>query len=102
VAGVLVYPLAWTAEGVLLWRWGGGGPLTLFVALLIPGGFFALAWSERLRRLYRESRALLRLLLDRDIGRHLSARRRTILDEMDRAVARVPEPVLAGREEPPR
>lgn len=102
VAGVLIYPLAWIAEGALLWRWGGGGPLTLFVALLIPGGFFALGWSERLRRLYRESRALLRLLLDRDIGRHLSARRRTILDEMDRAVARVPEPVLAGREEPPR
>jgi glycerol-3-phosphate O-acyltransferase/dihydroxyacetone phosphate acyltransferase len=101
VAGVVMYPLAWIAEGWLLWRWGGGWPLALFVALLLPGGFFALAWSERLRRLYRESRALLRLLVDRDLGRHLGGRRRAILDEMERAVARVPEPVLAGREEPP-
>ena len=99
VAGVVIYPLAWIAEGWLLWRWGGGWPLALFVVLLIPGGFFALAWSERLRRLYRESRALLRLLVDRDLGRHLGGRRRAILGEMDRAVARVPEAVLAGREE---
>jgi len=99
VAGVVMYPLAWIAEGWLLWRWGGGWPLALFVVLLIPGAFFALAWSERLRRLYREGRALIRLLVDRDLGRHLGGRRRAILDEMERAVARVPEPVLAGREE---
>ncbi len=100
VAGLVMYPLAWIAEGWVLWRWGGGWPLALFTVLLVPGGFFALAWSERLRRLYRESRALLRLLVDRDLGRHLGGRRRAILDEMERAVARVPEPVLAGREEP--
>jgi len=101
VAGIIIYPLAWIALGSVLWRGVGGWPLALFVVLLIPGGFFALAWSERLRRLYRESRALLRLLVDRDLGRHLGERRRVILEEMDRAVARVPEPVLAGREEPP-
>jgi glycerol-3-phosphate O-acyltransferase / dihydroxyacetone phosphate acyltransferase len=100
VAGAIMYPLAWIVEGWLLWRWGGGWPLAVFALLLIPGGFFALAWSERLRRLYRESRALLRLLVDRDLGRHLGGRRRAILDEMERAVARVPEPVLSGREEP--
>ena len=100
VAGIVIYPLAWIAEGWLLWHWAGGGPLALFVVLLIPGGFFALAWSERVRRLYREGRALLRLLVDRDLGRHLAERRAVILEEMDRAVARVPEPVLAGREEP--
>jgi hypothetical protein len=99
-AGVVMFPLAWIAEGYVLWRGGGGWPLALFVVLLIPGGFFALAWSERLRRLYREGRALLRLLVDRDLGRHLGGRRRAILDEMERAVARVPEPVLAGHEEP--
>ena len=53
VAGIVLYPLAWIAEGWLLWRLAGGWPLALFVVLLIPGGFFALAWSERLRRLYR-------------------------------------------------
>ena len=99
-AGVVIFPLAWIVEGWLVWRWGGGWLLVLFAVLVIPGGFFALAWGERLRRLYREGRALLRLLVDRDLGRHLGERRRAILDEMDRAVARVPESVLAGREEP--
>lgn len=99
-AGVVIFPLAWIVEGWLLWRWGGGWLLVLFAVLVIPGGFFALAWGERLRRLYREGRALLRLLVDGDLGRHLGERRRAILDEMDRAVARVPESVLAGREEP--
>jgi hypothetical protein len=99
VAGVVLYPLAWIAEAWLLWRVGGGGLLALFLALLVPGGFFALSWSERLRRLYRETRALLRLVLDRDLARHLAERRREILAEMDVAVARVPEPVLDGREE---
>ncbi|HEY7433935.1 MAG TPA: 1-acyl-sn-glycerol-3-phosphate acyltransferase [Methylomirabilota bacterium] len=99
VAGLVIYPLAWIGEAWLLWRAGGGWLLALFLVLLLPGGFFALAWSERLRRLYRESRALFRLLVDRDLGRHLGGRRRAILEEMERAVARVPEPVLAGHEE---
>ena len=99
VAGVVLYPLAWIGEAWLLWRVGGGGLLALFLALLVPGGFFALSWSERLSRLYRETRALLRLVLDRDLARHLAERRREIRTEMDAAVARVPEPVLDGREE---
>jgi hypothetical protein len=98
VAGLVLFPIAWIAEGWLLWRLGGGALLVLFVLLLVPGGFFALAWGERLRRLLRETRALLRLLVDRDLARHLATRRRAILDDMDAAVARVPEPVLAGRE----
>ena len=99
VAGVVLYPLAWVGEAWLLWRWGGGPLLALFILLLAPGGFFALAWSERLRRLYRETRALLHLVLDRDLARHLADRRREILAEMDAVVAQVPEPVLDGREE---
>lgn len=98
-AGVVLYPLAWIAEAWLLRRVGGGGLLALFLVLLVPGGFFALSWSERLRRLYRETRALLRLVLDRDLARHLAERRREILAEMDAAVAHVPESVLDGREE---
>jgi 1-acyl-sn-glycerol-3-phosphate acyltransferase len=101
-AGLVFYPLAWLLEGWLAWRTGGGVLLALFVVLLGPGGFFALAWAERLRRLYREGRALLRLVVDRDLGRLLGMRRRVILAELDAAVARVPLPVLAGREEPPR
>jgi glycerol-3-phosphate O-acyltransferase/dihydroxyacetone phosphate acyltransferase len=99
VAGFVLYPLAWVVEAWLLWRWGGGPLLALFILLLAPGGFFALAWSERLRRLFRETRALLRLVLDRDLARHLADRRREILAEMDAVVTQVPEPVLDGREE---
>jgi glycerol-3-phosphate O-acyltransferase / dihydroxyacetone phosphate acyltransferase len=100
VAGLVLYPLAWIVEGWLAWRFGSGGLLALFLVLLAPGGFFALAWSERLRRLYREGRALLRLLVDRDLARHLAERRRGILAEMDAVVALVPESALAGRGEP--
>jgi len=100
IAGVVFYPLAWIGEGWLAWRAGGGWLLGLFGLLLVPGGFFALAWAERGRRLYRETRALLRLLVDRDLGRHLAERRRVVLAEMDGAVARVPDRALAGREEP--
>jgi hypothetical protein len=96
VAGVVLYPIAWIVEGWVAGRLGGGWVLALFVGLLAPGGFFALAWSERLRRLYREGRALLRLLVDRDLARHLAERRRGILAEMDAAVALVPESALAG------
>ena len=99
VAGLVLYPLAWIAEGWLLWRGGGGWLLAPFALLLLPGGFFALAWGERLRRLYRETRALLRLLVDRDLARHLGERRGVILADMEAVVALVPEPVLAGREE---
>jgi hypothetical protein len=101
-ARLVLYPLAWLLEGWLAWRAGGGGLLALFVALLGPGGFLALARAERLRRLYREGRALLRLLVGRDLGRLLGERRRVILAELDAAVARGPGPVLAGREEPRR
>ena len=98
-AGLVLFPLAWLAEGWLLWRGEGGWLLALFLGLLAPGGFFALAWSERLGRLSRETRALLRLLLDRDLAHHLAGRRRAILEDMDAALARVPEAVLAGGEE---
>ena len=99
-AGLALYPLAWIGEAWLGWRLGGGRLLALFLVLLVPSGFFALSWSERLGRLYRETRALLYLLIDRDLARHLAERRREILADMEAAAALVPEPVLSGREEP--
>jgi 1-acyl-sn-glycerol-3-phosphate acyltransferase len=99
-AGLALYPLAWIGEAWLGWRLGGGRLLALFLVLLVPSGFFALSWSERLGRLYRETRALLYLLIDRDLARHLAERRREILADMEAAAALVPEPVLSGRVEP--
>ena len=46
--GVVLYPLAWIAEGWAVWRVGGGVALALFAPPLLPGGFFALGWTERL------------------------------------------------------
>jgi len=95
-AGIVVYPLAWVAEGWTAWRIGGGVLLAAFVAGLVPSGFFALAWSERLGRVARDARAWLRLLADRDVARDLAEQRRAILAELNALVALVPESVLKG------
>lgn len=95
-AALILYPTVWIAEGWTAWRLGGGWLLAVFVAALLPTGFFALAWAERLRRVTREARALLRFLMDRDLHRHLLVRRRAIMEELTALLALVPESVLAG------
>ena len=101
VAGVVIYPLAWIAEGWLLWRVGRRrGRSRSSSSCSSPGGFFALAWSERLRRLYRESA---RAAPPPRGSRPRASPGRAPAGSWTRwsgAVARVPEPVLAGREEP--
>ena len=94
-AGVLLYPLAWMAEGWAAWRLGGGAALALFIAALAPSGFFALGWSERLGRVARDSRAWLHFLGDRDLHRHLAERRRAIMRELGDLFDLVPASVLA-------
>ena len=82
VAGAILYPLAWAFETWLAW-WLGGAPLAIAVAAtLLPAGFFALTWRDRLARFVREARAFTRFLVDRDLDRQLAARRETILAEM--------------------
>ena len=98
-AGVLLYPLAWMAEGWAAWRLGGGAALALFIAALAPSGFFALGWSERLGRVARDSRAWLYFLGDRDLHRHLAERRRAIMRELGELFDLVPASVLASAPE---
>ncbi|MEK7370254.1 MAG: lysophospholipid acyltransferase family protein, partial [candidate division NC10 bacterium] len=62
LAGLLFYPLAWIAEGWVARRLGGGWLLALFLVALLPAGFFALSWRERMRRLSRETRGVLAFL----------------------------------------
>jgi 1-acyl-sn-glycerol-3-phosphate acyltransferase len=98
-AALILYPVVWIGEGWTAWRLGGGWLLAVFIAALLPTGFFALAWAERLRRVTREARGLVQFLVDRDLRRHLLARRRAIMEELTALLAAVPESVLAGRGE---
>ena len=72
-------------------------PKWTFLVSLLPTGFFALSWTERLDRLRRETRGLLAVLVDRDLRGHLLGRRRAIMAEFQDLLRLVPEPVLDGR-----
>jgi 1-acyl-sn-glycerol-3-phosphate acyltransferase len=95
-AGVLLYPLCWSGEGWAAWQLGGPWGLAALLVALAPTAFFALTWSERLRRMAREARGFLAFLLDRDLHGHLRERRRAIMEEFQALVREVPESVLTG------
>ena len=96
-AGVVLFPLCWLGEGWIAWWIGGGRLLSAFVLSLAPAAFFALTWRERLDRFARETRAFLRFLADRNLPRHLLARRRALVDELAALARLIPESVLEGR-----
>src|SRR3990172_6939173 len=98
-AAIVLFPLCWAGEGWTAWQLGGGGLLALFLAFLIPTGFFALTWRGRLRRFAHEARSFLRFLMDRDLPHHLRACRRALMDELTELANRVPESTLAGQRE---
>jgi 1-acyl-sn-glycerol-3-phosphate acyltransferase len=81
-AGLVLFPLAWLAEACALFALRGGLALVLFLAALLPTGFFALAWRERLERVGREARAFARFLRDRDLPRRLRQRRQALAADM--------------------
>jgi hypothetical protein len=80
-AGLVLYPVCWCLEGWLVWRVGGRAALALFAVLLIPCGFVALAWSERLSRAARQARAFARFLADRQLHSDLIAERAALVGE---------------------
>lgn len=94
--GILIYPLAWGLEAWLAWRWGGATALTLLLVVLLPAGFFALAWQARLESVAREARALVHFVARRGLHARLVARRRALAEELEALSRRVPERVLAG------
>ena len=94
---LVIYPLAWLFQAWLAWRWGGGWVLALYLLLVLPAGFFALAWQARVKRVQREARALVHFLARRGLHARLVARRRELAEELDVLARRVPEPVLKGR-----
>jgi glycerol-3-phosphate O-acyltransferase / dihydroxyacetone phosphate acyltransferase len=86
-AGLILYPLAWAAEAWCVLHLCGGVGLGVFLVALLPTGFFALAWRERLDRVGGEARAFVHFLNDRDLPRRLRERRRALATEL-RALAR--------------
>ena len=54
--GVVIYPLAWAFEAWLVHRFGGTAWLVGFLLVLLPAGFFALAWQARWQNVAREAR----------------------------------------------
>jgi 1-acyl-sn-glycerol-3-phosphate acyltransferase len=94
--GIIIYPLSWLFEAWLAWRWGGGWALALFLLLLFPAGFFALAWQARMESVAREARALVHFLAQRGLHARLVARRHALAEELEALARRVPEPVLTG------
>ncbi len=65
--------------------------LVLFLAALLPTGFFALAWRERLERVGGEARAFARFLRDRDLPRRLRQRRQALAADLMALVRLAPE-----------
>jgi hypothetical protein len=96
VAGAVVFPLFWIAEGWVTWRVTGRGGLALFLGLLVPTAWWALAWQERWQRLRAEVTGLRRLLVHRDLRRHLRDRRQQLADTLSALAALVPESVRRG------
>ena len=82
IAGLLFYPVCWAVEAWAAWALGGGWALAGLLVTLLPTAFFALGWQERSRKVARETRAFLRLLVDRDLRRRLVARQRALVEEI--------------------
>jgi len=90
-AGLVFFPLAWLAEACAVFALWGGLVLVLFLAALLPTGFFALAWRERLERVGTEARAFARFLRDRDLPRRLRQRRQVLAADLMALVRLAPE-----------
>ena len=93
-AGLVFYPLAWIAEAWAAFALGGKTALLVFLVALLPTGFLALAWYERLDHARKEALAFVRFLRDRDLPRGLRLRREALAQEL-RDLARL------DSEEPP-
>jgi hypothetical protein len=97
-AAMILFPLAWASEAWLVRHVLGPMWLAAYLVALLPSAFFALTWRERLRRVVREARALVRMLGRGNLAQRFARRRRALLDEMEALARLVPEAVMtAGR-----
>ena len=80
--GIVFFAIGWLVEGWLIAKAGGWPALIVFVLVLLPAGFFAIAWRERLARFRLDARGLLTFLLRRDLHSNLRARRDRIRERL--------------------
>jgi 1-acyl-sn-glycerol-3-phosphate acyltransferase len=85
---LVLYPFCWAIEGWMAWWLGGAWALAVFLALLLPTGFFAITWRDRSKRVQWELRGFLQFLVGPDLRHRLLTRRRVLADELA-ALARV-------------
>jgi hypothetical protein len=84
---IVAFPVCWVLEAWALGRIAGGWAIAGVLAALIPSGFFALGWHERLRRFRGQVVGFLAFLFRPDLHRRFHARRRALRAELD-ALAR--------------
>lgn len=96
--GVVAYPLGWAAEAWLAFRFGGQLGLLALLLALLPAGFFALAWRERLDRARRAARGFAAALRRPGLRRLLLERRRELGGELRALAELVPPEVVAASE----
>ena len=90
-AGLVLYPLVWAAEAWAVSAFAGRWPLFIFLAALLPTGFFALAWRARFEHLKQEARAFARYIGDRDFRRRLLERRQELAAALAELARLAPE-----------
>jgi len=96
-AGLVLFPLSWVLEAAALDWASGRSAVWLFAALLIPTGFFALTWRDRLQRFPREARSWAGLVTRGRLDARLVARRQWLRDELT-ALARLTSAAGGGPE----
>jgi hypothetical protein len=82
VTALVLYPFLWLVEAWVVARYAPPWVFAGFVLVLLPSGFLALTWQERLWRFAREARAFARFVVQRDLDARLAARRDAIVQEM--------------------
>jgi glycerol-3-phosphate O-acyltransferase/dihydroxyacetone phosphate acyltransferase len=90
-AGLVLYPLVWAAEAWAVSAFAGTWPLIIFLAALLPTGFFALAWRARFDHVRQEARAFARYIGDRDLLRRLRVRRQELAAALAELARLAPE-----------
>lgn len=90
-AGLVFFPLAWAVEAWLAYHLGGNSALAGLLILLLPTGFFALSWRERLQHVGQEASAFLRVLRNRDLPRQWIAMRQDLIAELDALTRLLPD-----------
>lgn len=90
-AGLLLFPLTWALEAWGAWRVGGPWAVAALAVALVPTGFLALAWQERIARLGRDLRVFGRCRRDPGLSARLLVRRGALAGELRELASLVPE-----------